>query len=199
MAMEIQDAKGDVKYKGDPQTSSFFNALGGNVIPASAAAFLGADQPPGKYTMKVTVTDLNTKDSKTLVREFELLNKEFGLILVYGTLDEQGQVQAPPVGSPGQYMYLRCHAVGFARSKEGNQPKITFEYRILDENNKPTLEKPFKFTAGEGIDSKESALPATFNVMYNRPGKFVVEITAKDELAGKTFKVSYPIQVIDSK
>jgi hypothetical protein len=203
MAMEIVDSKDKSIYKQEPRKLEAYNSLGGNRVPAVAYVDIRADQPPGDYTVKVTVTDEAAKVSKTLTHKFEVGKKDFGMVQLNTTYDDKGMIAAPPRGVVGQSLWFHFLTVGFERGKNNpKQPDIHVEMVVLDEKGKETLKKPF---AGDVNEKSEKvpenvvALPMQFLLALNRPGKFTVKLRATDRIAKKTAEVSFPVEVVESK
>jgi hypothetical protein len=199
--LEVFDSKGERKYKGEPEPYAFVNALGGSRVAASSLTIFGNDVEPGEYSMQVTVKDLVANKSETIKRKVEVAPKDFGIIQVYSTYDDAGQFPAPAVASPGQMLWLHASAVGFTRDSKTNQPKLTFEYNIFDENKNSTLEKPFAFTVSEGVPEGKPQVPGSLDLRINRAGKFTIELTVTDQLAKdkKAAKLVFPITVVEPK
>jgi hypothetical protein len=191
---EVSDANGKAVFKQPPQDREAINALGGNQLPAYAQVAIGLQQPAGKHTLKVTVTDLANKKSQTLTQEFEVLKPDFGLVRLHASADADGQV---PCGllTAGQSLWISGAVVGFRRGGAAMQPNVALELVILDGAGKPTLAKPFGGTINKDVPAKDTSLPIQFHVALNRPGKFTLKLTATDALAGKTVTHSFPITV----
>lgn len=198
MSMRVEDSKKKVWFeqKGEQEKIQAENSLGGNRLPAFANVSIGVDQPPGVYTLRVTVTDRATKASKELVQKFEVLAPAFGIVRLTTSLDEQNRLPAPMVGVPGQLIFVNFAAVGFGRSAK-KQPSMSLQMRVLDEKSKPTLAKP---ATGE-VDDVPKNLPAVtmqFPVSLNRPGRFTVELKATDNVTKKTVTLTFPITVLSN-
>ena len=43
------------------------------------------------------------------------------------------------------------------------------------------------------------ALPMSFLLRINRPGKFTVELNATDKISNKTAKLTFPVTVLEQK
>jgi len=73
--------------------------------------------------------------------------------------------------------------------------------KILDDAGKVTLGQPFSepVKPGAALGNEAVAIPLTFTLHLNRPGKFTAEFTATDKVTNKTAKVSLPILVLDTK
>src|SRR5665213_1034292 len=98
IANEVSDAKGKVLFKKDPRNLEAPVGLGGDSVPAFFHLEVGLQSPPGEYTLTVTVVDLPTKRSQELKRTVEVLPKDFALVRVKTTRDQEGQL---PVVVPG--------------------------------------------------------------------------------------------------
>jgi hypothetical protein len=194
VATEVKDAKGKTHFSQPGRELEAIAALGGNRLPAYAQIDIGLQQPPGDYTMKLTVADLAAKKSTSISHEFKVMPKAFGIVRLTTSSDPDGR---HPAGMPfgvGQSLWVNLAAVGFERGGQG-QPNVAFTLRILDEEGKPTLSKPFAGIINQGVTAQAPALPVQFHVGLNRAGNFTLEITAKDEIGGKTAKKSFPITV----
>jgi hypothetical protein len=196
IGLEVTDPAGKTKFKRDPRELEANISLGGNSLPAYASVPVHADDVPGKYTAKMTVTDLATKASKTITGTYEVLPKAFGIAHITTTLDSDMHAPAPFLGT-GQSLWVNFHAVGFERAN--GQPNLSVEMKILDEKGAPTLKKPFTGEVTKDVPEKLTALPMQFLVELNRPGKFTVELNATDKVSGKKTSLSFPITVMQSK
>ncbi len=198
MGMELTDGNKKVWYKQEPQQLKALISLGGNRLPAFANIQVGVDQPPGRYTLTVNVTDLAAKTSKAFSREIEVLPPAFGLVRVNLTSGPQG----PPaafVELAGQHVWVNFSAVGFELNPK-KAPDLSVEMVVLDENNKPTLPKPMTGSAKQKEEVLEGkAVPMQFYLALNRPGNFTVKLKATDNLSKKTSEATLPIRVIEAK
>lgn len=190
---EISDGAGKVLFRGPARDLEALAMLGGAKLPAYAMVDIGMDQPPGDYSVKVTVTDRASKKSQTLTHKFGVRPAGFGVIRPSLTCDPEGQVPAG-VFIPGQTLWLNFAVVGFGRDDK-RQPHVTFQMRVLDSDGRPTVAKPFTGTIREGVPAKANALPAQFLLSLNRAGRFTLELKAKDQTTGKTIEGSYPFTV----
>ena len=193
---EIADAAGKVLFKQEPRNLEVAVALGGDRIPGFVRLDVGLDTPPGKYAVKVNVVDLSTKKTGELSRTLEVQPKDFGLVRVKTTSDQEAQL---PVAVPGagEGLWVHFAAVGFGRGAD-KQPDVTFEMRILDENGKPTRQ-PVTARMSKDAPAEGALLPVQFMLSLNRSGKFTVELTAADAVAGKKAKLSFPLNVREPK
>jgi hypothetical protein len=198
MGLEVADANGKAIFKQDPATKTDFVPLGGTRLPARAFITAGLDQPPGKYTLAVTVTDLKSKQSQTLKQPFEVLPKDFGIVAVYTSVDERGQIPAPTTGIVGQSLFVQFGVVGFSRSPDTRQPNVHVEMIPLDAEGRPTIEKPSNFQLDAGVDEKDPGFTLRFLLPLTRTGKFTVRLKAVDNLSKKTVSFDLPIAVVPS-
>jgi len=196
MAMEVVDKAGKAIFKQQPAERTDYLPLGGTKLPARAFVTIGLSQEPGTYTCKVTVTDRSVKNAaaKTLEKEFSVLPRDFGMVAVYTSSDEKGELPAPTVGVAGQSIWVHFAIVGFDRDKAKKPPNVTVEMQALS-GGKPTLDKPMVLTINTGIDEKEEGVPLRFLLPMNRVGDFDVQLKATDKTSGKTSSVTLPISV----
>jgi hypothetical protein len=196
MATEVLDGNGKSIIRVEPRDLEVTNALGGRSVPAFTQLDVGLDAKPGKYTLKTTVTDRASKRSQTLAREFEVLPKQFGLVRLTTTLDHDARV---PAGSfaTGESLWVNCAVVNFQRN--GKQPNVAVELRVLDESGKPVLSKPFRGVIDKDVPATALSLPVQFLVALNRAGKFTIEVKATDQSSGKKAELNFSITVQQSK
>jgi hypothetical protein len=160
--------------------------LGGGVIPSDFHVIFGQNLGPGKYTVRVTVTDRLAKANTSLDYPVQVVKSEFGF---YG-------VSAPSVGLPGQNYVL---AFGLAEFKMDSKGKADGEMtiNILDGAGKP-VSKAIKMPIPDPSDPKMAFVPFTYPLLLNRPGQFTVEISVVDKLANnKQIQLRYPLTVVD--
>jgi hypothetical protein len=194
---EVRNAAGRLQHQQEPKAVEAPTSLGGGRVPAHARLDVGLDTPPGVYTLKVTVTDRVAAVSKSLAREVEVLPKRFGIVRVSITNDPEGQLPAAAFGA-GQAAWLQLGAVGFASPDAGKPPAVTFTLRILDQNSKPTQAKPLEAASSKDVPPGAALAPVQFLLALNRPGKFMVEITATDDVSRKTTTLTLPLTVTES-
>jgi len=196
MGMELQDKAGKSIFKQEAVQKTDYVPLGGSKLPARAYITVGLDQMPGEYVLKVTVTDIATKDAKTLDRKFTVLPKDFGIVAVYTSVDERGQIASPTTGVVGQSLFVQFGIVGFARDATKKQPSVTIEMQPLDEAGKPTISKPGSYSADANVDEKDPGFSVRFLLPLTRPGKFTVRLKAVDKVANKTYTFDLPVAVV---
>ena len=170
MFMELVDDKGASKYKTDPVNKNDFVPLGGNRIPGRAYTTVGLDQPPGNYVLKVTVTDLANKAAKTVEQKFAVAAKDFGVVAVYTSVDERGQIPTPTTGMVGQPIFIQLGVVGFGRGAD-KKPNVEVEMIPLDEKGNPTTGKPSVLAINSGVDEKDAGLTIRYLLPLTRAGQ----------------------------
>jgi hypothetical protein len=195
VATEVVDAAGKPVVKPQPRDLEAFNGLGGNRLPAYARLDIGSQQAPGDYILNVTVTDRATGKSATLTQTFSILKPAFGLVRLALSRDPEGETPAGLLGS-GEGLWINIAVVGFARDDNKKQPNVAFELRILDENGKPTTDKPMSGVIDKDVPSNANVLPAQFLLPLNRPGKFTLQFTAHDKVGARDADLSFPITVL---
>jgi hypothetical protein len=198
MAMEVTDAKNKVHFKQDPVQLTSLNTFGGRSLPGIAHVGIGRDQPPGQYTLKVTVTDRSSNKSKSFSRPLEVAAPAFGLVRLNITADYDQRIPTPAIAVPGQSLWVHLFAVEFKRGGPKDEPDLAIEMRVFDDKNQPTLPKPMTGEFKE-LPKETVALPMQFQLVPNRPGKFVVKLKATDRVANKTAELSFPITVLEPK
>ena len=195
MAMEVSDAAGKLVFKEEPKEQIDFVPLRGNKIPARTFITVGLDQPPGIYSVKMTVTDPKTKGTSSFAVKFEVTKPEFGIVAVYTSYDEGGKLSAPTTTVVGQTMFLQFSVASFMRDTKTKQPNIEFLFELLDDAGKP-LGQPKKYVQDGGIDAKDGAFGLRFPIFMNRTGKFSARVTATDKVGGKKSTYDLPFTVL---
>jgi hypothetical protein len=198
VGMEVTDPKGQVQFKQLPNDLEAEARSGSTTLPACASVQIGLDQEPGTYTVKVSVTDRVAGVTREIARTCEILPRAFGLVRVRITSDSEGR---NPVGSLrlGQTVWINFAAVRFGSNPSSKQPQVSVVMRVLDAAGRPILGKPSRGEITKDVPANVRALPMQFALAVNRTGKFTVELTATDHIAGKTCNVSFPITVAKAK
>ncbi len=200
MEMKVTNSQGKVIYgQSLPEDRRTDCTLGGTRVPASAHVEIPTDMEPGEYTLKVTVTDSRAKASQQLLRKFEVLPKDFALVRLHTTVDPNGQFPIQPSGLVGEFRWINFVAVGFERDENTKQPNVAVEMNILDENGKPVRDKPITGEAASNIPERFKHITMQFMLALHRPGKFTIELNAKDRVSKKTAKLSFPLTVTEQK
>ncbi|TMQ35086.1 MAG: hypothetical protein E6K70_04190 [Planctomycetota bacterium] len=195
LSMEVQNEKGETRFKQVPNKLQAQNYLGGTMLHSVAHLQIPMEAKPGTYTLRLTIEDRASKATKTLERKGKVLPADFGIVQVGTTADAEGITAVPPLGTVGQSLFVNFSVVGFERDKARKQPDVEVSMRLLDEQGNPTTTKPLTGSARSGIPDDYKLLPMQFGLTLNRTGKFTVEVSANDKLSNKTAKVSFPIKV----
>ncbi len=196
--IEVTDSRGKTIFKQDPRNLETIASLGGDLIPAFATVNVGRDQPPGKYTLKVSVADRAGGGKAGLTREFEVAPRDFGLVQLTTTSDAEGLLPVPAPGA-GQGLWLHFGAVGFTRDKSTQQPKVNISLRVLDATGTSTLKQPSVGSINKDVPADAFLLPVRMTLLLNRPGQFTVEVTATDLVSGKQDTLTFPLAVAGGK
>jgi hypothetical protein len=194
VGVDVTDADGKPLFKQDPKEQDAQTSLGGDRLPAYAQLNVGLEAKPGKYNLKVTVTDLATKKSATLTRAAEVLPKDFGMVRLTTSSDPDGRYPSSVSGT-GDWLFVHMGVVGFERNGSSKQPDVSVAMTITDENGKTTTAKPVTVKVDKDVPEAVAALPVRLLLSLNRPGKFTVELTATDRLSNKTATLSFPLAV----
>jgi hypothetical protein len=197
-AVELADSKGKVLFKQQPRPQETVAALGGESVPGMVVLDVGLDQPPGEYTVKVTVKDRVSDRTGSLTRTFQVLPADFGIVRVTTTADPDGLFPMSLFQTGGS-LWINTGVVNFARGKDNGQPDVAVELRVLDENGKPTTAEPFQGAMNKKVPANVRFMPVQFLVALNRPGTFTVEIKATCRLSKKSETLSLPLKVAASR
>lgn len=169
--------------------------LGGTRMPGDLHVIMGQNLDPGKYTVKLTVTDRLAKESKAVIYPIEVLPAAFGFV----------GVMAPAVGLPGQHYLAEVSLVGWGVDKTSKKPNVEITFRVLDQNEKPVAREskiilPDDIPAGVDID-KVQHVPLPYPLYLNRTGQFYIDIVAIDKNAKNAknaqIQMRYPLTVLD--
>lgn len=196
MSMEVFDAKKNPIFKQQPLKRNDPQPFGGGSLPARAFTYVGPNQEPGQYILKVTVKDPTNGSSDTLERTFEVLPKAFGIVSVYTAADPRGEIPAPRQGVVGQVPWLHYSLVGFERDKTTKYPKLNVEVITYNDKGQKLLPKPLTQDFEKEAGETDFVFPLRFAMPFNTPGKYVVEVKATDKIAGKTAKIAVPVTVL---
>jgi hypothetical protein len=193
IVMDVYDDKKPKPIFSSKTPNEMVAALGGNRLPAFCFVTMLLDSAPGKYTLRVSVTDLANKAKATHDHKFIVTDKGFGIV----------KVMAQSVGFSGQSSGVSFEVVGMKRDDK-NLFDVHVSMRVFDDKGRPTIQNPlsgdFPKDLPEKVDPKTlNLLPVLFPIELTRPGRFRVEIEATDRLAkNKKSSVSYTINVLDA-
>lgn len=196
IAIVISDEKGKVFFEQKPYNSFAHTYFGGNLLPAAANVHVPLDTKASSMSYKVTVTDRTTGKSTTLNGKGKVLPADFGLVLVGTFADVEARAPIAPVGVVGSHLHLGFGVVGFDRGGKDKQPEIKVALRILDEKGQPTAAQPLSGLVNKDIAADVRVVPLTFGLTLDRPGRYTLELTAHDQISGKTSTVSLPVRIL---
>jgi hypothetical protein len=185
MSLQLTDPKGTDLLKQAPR----------NAVPCAANVRIPLESTPGKYKLSVTITDGTTKKSVTLDQTVEILPKDFGIVQVGTSADREATIAWSPVGVVGDSIYFNYSAVGFMRNAK-KQPNIKVVMRVLDEKGQPVNAAAMTGEVDANVPTDLDIVPMQFGITLNREGRFTLELTATDTLAGKSAKVSFTVRVL---
>lgn len=179
--------------KNGPLPQEQLNWLGGDEVPLLADWRIPADdKAAGKYTMKLTCTDTETKKSVTLTKEFTVARTSFGFV--------ETSLLGMPVAVAGQRTGLRYALVGYAFDKKTNKTDVTLTIRVLDDKDKPTVSEPKTQTVKEPADDAPVVLRfVPMPIELNRAGKYKLEVSATDNVKKATAKRVFDLTVVEVK
>jgi hypothetical protein len=179
----------EIVGKKTPQTAVL--ELRGGRVPGEAYFVIGPKQAPGKYKVKLSVTDRLAKVTKDHEYGFEILKPGFG---VWG-------VQAPAFAIPGQKYIFNLSLVNMELDPKKKTPKVEVSVQVLDDAGKVlsiALKQKFPPLPSEVDLQKENWLPILCPAIYlNRPGNFVIAVDAEDKLGKRKASLRIPLTVLD--
>jgi hypothetical protein len=198
IAVEVLDAKGELFYRQKPQNAIAQNYFGGNTLQCSSFMQVPLNAKPGELHWRIALTDRSSGQTATAEGKGLIRTPEFGLVRVGTFADREGNVPTAPVGVRGSNLYINFAPVGFARDPKTKQPNIKVALRVLDENGKATFSEPLEGHVHEEIPEEAQVIPLQFGLTMNRTGRYTVELTARDELSGKSDRITFPVRVLDN-
>ena len=192
IVMEMLDSKGSLVFSRN-KNEEVALSLGGNQLPGFADILIGTDQPPGKYTLKVTVKDVLSKLVKAFNYGFEVEPDGFGFV----------RVAVPAAAFTGQSHILNFAVIGMKRDNK-KMPNVSIHMHVQDETGKTVYEQssaiPKDLPEEEQgkIAASPFTPPLTYGMFLNRPGRFIIELEGTDNLGRKSAKLRFPVTVVDS-
>jgi hypothetical protein len=198
IAIVITDEAGKVLFEQKPLKASAQHFFGSGSVPAAATIAVPADTKPGPFNWKITVVDRTTKKSTELKGTGKVLPPDFGLVQIGTFADVEEHAPVPPVGVVGSNLYLSFGVIGFARGKD-MQPDITVTLKILDDKGQPTFAKPLTGRVNKDVAADVRHIPLQFALTLDRVGRYTLELSAKDEVSGKTSSVSFPVRILSAE
>jgi hypothetical protein len=197
IAIVVTDEKGKVFFEQKPYSSIATIFFGGDALPAAARVDVPLGTQPGIMNWKVTVVDRTTGKSKELKGQGKVLPADFGLVQVGTFADAETKAAIPPAGVVGSQLYVSFGVVGFERSKE-KQPDIKVSLSIRDDKGQLTT-PPLTGEVRKDVPADVRVVPMTYGLTLDRAGRFTIELTAHDEISGKTSTVHFPVRILPSE
>jgi len=194
--MEVLDGTGQKIYRQAPRPQLARNFLGGNRLPFVVDLNVPLQQKAGEYTIKVIVEDQTAKASGEVTQKVRVLPADFGLVQLHTSTDAEGRAPRVPISVVGESLFVNFSVVGFGRDPSKKQPKVEVSLRVLDENGKATMANPLQGKVDSDILAEVKLLPMQFALLLNGAGRFTVELSATDQVSGKTARLSFPLKVI---
>jgi hypothetical protein len=197
MGMELTNREGKTVYQSPAQDLEYIATLGGTRIPLFSRADVGAQTPPGEYTMKVTFTDRAAKATQTLTRKFEVVKPQLGFVRIFLT---DGAQEVPALAVPGQTLYLNFTTTGYRLDEKKQVPHVQVEMFVKDSDGKDTLPKPATGAVNElkeEVNKQFILWGLPLNI--NRSGKFRIVLRVTDKVANKTAEQNLDLNVVEVK
>ncbi len=163
--------------------------LGGPTVTGYGGILLN-DLKPGAYRAKITVVDKANDKSTSFDYAFEILPQEFGFVHPY--------LPAYWYLNGGEYAG-QIAVVGMGRDAK-KMANVDILVKILDEQGKPTLTKPWSLNVPRDIPEEyrdKDFFPVLIALTLTRTGTFRVQVEAIDRVSKKTAKLSFPLKVVD--
>lgn len=187
--LELFDAKATLVFKKE-NPSEVLPHLGGTRMPGDLHVQMGRGQKPGKYIIRVTIHDRVSKESKSQTYQFDLLPQQFGI----------AGVSAPGVGFTGQHYAAQFALIDMGLDAK-KLPDVKVEMRVLDETGKAVAPSVIstlpRDLPPEANLEKENFVPMHFPLYLNRPGRFVIDVLAKDNISNRESRLTYGLQVLE--
>ncbi|MGF1578420.1 MAG: hypothetical protein ACFCD0_03560 [Gemmataceae bacterium] len=167
---------------------------GGTEFPSYAFTFLSPDQPPGNYTMKVTVKDFLGKQTASFTHRFRILPPGFGIVQQTGV----------SMGLVGQDYGLSFAIVGMMKDEKTMLPEVLVTVQMTDTQGGKAFPKPREVNV-KALHSplndltKKEIIPISLGFFLNRPGRFIISVTAEDKIANRKTSFTFPLRVLDSE
>ncbi len=188
--VEFLDNKNTVQFQRETPMEVVLS-LGGDRVPGELNLLIQTQQSPGKYKVRLRVTDRLAKQSKSYEYPFEVIAPSFGII----------GVLSPAIGVPGQRAHVQFALVNMKLDAK-KLPKVEVTMRVLDDEGK-ALSLPLKQLLPRDLPEevksleKENFVPLLFPIYLNRPGRFTLAIDAFDQLATRKTELRVPLTVLD--
>jgi uncharacterized protein (TIGR03000 family) len=195
VGLEVVDDKGKLQIRQAPRPVTLDQTPGTQGLAAFAQLQIGLDQPPGKYALKVSVTDQVAGASNELTESFEILPRAFGIVRLALTADSQAR-KSTNQPAAGRSFWTTFSLVGFGRQQATQQPRLALALRILDERGNSVLQKPLTGEVNLGVSPRAQAVSAQFVSRVQQAGKYTLELKATDQVADRTATIRVPLIIV---
>jgi hypothetical protein len=101
---------------------------------------------------------------------------------------------APAAGVVGETLWVQFTVVGFGRDAKTKQPNVEFTLEFFDEKGQPTLGQPIR-DSQTSVEEKDAVFGQNVPVFMNRPGRFVVRVSALDKVTNKRAQFDLPVRI----
>jgi hypothetical protein len=183
-SFEVLDKSQKIVFKQDPVDTEV-PLFGARHMPSYVRLVMTADQPPGRYTLRLRVTDKKARDksraSQMLTYDFDLLKPGFGIV----------QPFTPAVAFQHQDFVVSFAVTGMKRDDK-KLPDVELSLRLLDRATgqplvaEPVVSKLRDLHHEQAFDlTRMPVVPLSLPLVLSRPGEFLIEVKAVDRLAGK--------------
>jgi hypothetical protein len=188
--VELFDASAKSLFEPKETPNEVAFHLGGTRVPSDLHVQMGRNQKPGKYRLRLTVQDRLAKSVKSHIYSFELLPPSFGI----------GAVVAPAIGFSG-LPYSTKFALFDMTLDAQSKPNVEVVMQVLDDAGKPVSPPvisnyPNDLPPGTDLQT-ENLVPIYYPIFLNRPGRFTIDILAKDNNGKKEARLTYALTVLD--
>lgn len=195
---QVVTAEGGEVLLDKSATNEQVMAFGGDSLPSFAAFSFGKATPPGKYTLKVTVTDKLGKGSASFERAVTCVKPAFALVRRELHHDAERKAPAGTTAALGARVYYRFLATEYDRSKQKLDLQMTVQ--VYDDKRQPQMPKPVVVSAATddaAAVAKTEQVTFTGFLTANRVGTFTVRIAVTDNLTKQTVTWEFPLTVVE--
>lgn len=188
--VELFDAGANPLFPAKETPSEPAFHLGGARVPSDLHVQMGANQKPGKYRIRLTIRDRLANEQQSMIHQFELVPPSFGI----------AGVIAPSIGFSG-LPYATDFALVDLTLDAHKKPNVEVVMQVRDDSGKPVSPPvistfPNDLPVGADLQT-ENFVPIRYPIFLNRPGRFTIDIHAKDHVGKKEARLTYPLTVLD--
>jgi hypothetical protein len=174
-------------------------SLGGNTFPSFTVLDVPPPDkaPPGEYTLIVQVRDRISKETASFERKLTVKPVSFQIVIPRFFRDADAKVPTNVGGLVGESLHFKLRVIGFDKSKK--KAHVTLKVQVLDSDGKDVTEKPYVIDAK--VDNSEEVARISFLKFHhptylNRPGNFILRLTAEDMFGNQKSVFETPLKVI---